>query len=93
MLTNVDDDNESEDESSKSSLQPLKKRRRMMEVPYPTGKHWHRVVKLSNAKSIIINHYLGHAFNKSFTAVNFTLEEEFRIIDYLVRIQKYQNGR
>jgi len=71
LLTNVDDDDESEEDIGESSLQPLKKRRRMMEVPYP----------------------IGHAFNKSFTSVNFTLEEEFRIIDYLVRIQKYQNGR
>ena len=37
--------------------------------------------------------FLGHAFHKSFTNVTFSLEEEFRIIDYLVRIQKYQNRR
>ena len=38
LLTNVNDESESEDEiDGKSSIQPLKKRRRMMEVPYPTG--------------------------------------------------------
>ena len=35
----------------------------------------------------------GHALNKSFNRVVFTCEEEFRIIDYLFRIQKYQNMR
>ena len=60
----------------------------MMEVPYPIGLS----AFFSNCQIICIL-YLGHAFNKSFTSVNFTLEEEFRIIDYLVRIQKYQNGR
>ena len=39
LLTNADDDDESEEDIGKSSLQPLKKRRRMMEVPYPTGLH------------------------------------------------------
>ena len=88
LLTNLDDDNESEEDIGESSLQPLKKRRRMMEVPYPIGLS----AFFSNCQIICIL-YLGHAFNKSFTSVNFTLEEEFRIIDYLVRIQKYQNGR
>ena len=37
LLTNVDSDNESDEDIGESSLQPLKKRRRMMEVPYPTG--------------------------------------------------------
>ena len=37
LLTNVDDDNESEEDIGESSLQPLKKRRGMMEVPYPIG--------------------------------------------------------
>ena len=40
LLTNADDDDESEEDIGKSSLQPLKKRRRMMEVPYPTGLHF-----------------------------------------------------
>ena len=52
-------------------IKPLKKRPRMMEVPYSTG----------------------HALNKSFNVVVFTCEEEFKIIDYLFRIQKYQNMR
>ena len=51
------------------------------------------IVLYAYANCQINYNYSGHAFNKSFTAVNFTLEEEFRIIDYLVRIQKYQNGR
>ena len=37
LLRNVDSDNESDEDIGESSLQPLKKRRRMMEVPYPTG--------------------------------------------------------
>ena len=50
---------------------PLKKRQRMMEVPYS----------------------MGHALNKSVLKVNFTLEEEFLLIDHMVRIKKYQNMR
>ena len=37
LLRNVDSENESDEDIGESSLQPLKKRRRMMEVPYPTG--------------------------------------------------------
>ena len=60
--------NENEDVGK---IKPLKKRPRMMEVPYSTG----------------------HALNKSFNLVVFTCEEEFKLIDYLFRIQKYQNMR
>ena len=66
-----EDHNDQEKSSAKKDNFPLKKRQRMMEIPYS----------------------LEHAFNKSFSAVTFTLEEEFKIIDYLVRIEKYQTMR
>merc|ERR550539_1869413 len=51
---------------------PLKKRPRMMEVPYS----------------------LGHAINKKANPVlSFTFEEEFKVMDYIVRIEQYQNRR
>jgi len=51
---------------------PLKKRPRMMEVPYS----------------------LGHAINKKVNPVmSFTFEEEFKVMDYIVRIEQYQNRR
>ena len=51
---------------------PLKKRPRMMEVPYG----------------------LGHAINKNVQPVlAFTFEEEFKLMDYIVRIEQYQNRR
>lgn len=50
---------------------PLKKRPRMMEIPYS----------------------LGHVFNKTLSNVSFTFEEEFKVIDYIVRIEKYINMR
>ena len=36
---------------------------------------------------------VGHAFNKTFNNVNFSLEEEFRVTEYVVRIRKYSNRR
>ena len=59
------------DNSTSEDFVPLKKRQRMMEVPYA----------------------MGHALNKSFLKVNFTLEEEFLVIDHIVRIEKYQTMR
>jgi len=43
---------------------PLKKRQRMMEVPYN----------------------MGHALNKSVLKINFSLEEEFLLVDYMVEV-------
>ena len=57
--------------SSDEDVVPLKKRQRMMEVPYS----------------------LGHVFNKALSKVTFTLEEEFKVIDYFVRIEKLVNMR
>ena len=55
-----------------SSIVPLKKRQRMMEVPYA----------------------IGHAINKKVNPVmSFTFEEEFKVMDYIVRIEQYQNRR
>eukprot|EP00092_Neocalanus_flemingeri_P047627 GFUD01054044.1.p1 GENE.GFUD01054044.1~~GFUD01054044.1.p1 ORF type:complete len:870 (+),score=180.42 GFUD01054044.1:39-2612(+) len=57
---------------SEGSLFPLKKRQRMLEIPYNTG----------------------HAINKNVLPVmSFTFEEEFRVMDYIVRIEQYQNRR
>ena len=55
-----------------SSIVPLKKRQRMMEIPYA----------------------IGHAINKKVNPVmSFTFEEEFKVMDYIVRIEQYQNRR
>ena len=54
------------------SIVPLKKRQRMMEIPYA----------------------IGHAINKKVNPVmSFTFEEEFKVMDYIVRIEQYQNRR
>ena len=54
------------------SIVPLKKRQRMMEIPYA----------------------IGHAINKKVNPVMpFTFEEEFKVMDYIVRIEQYQNRR
>jgi len=58
--------------STETMVVPLKKRARMMEVPYA----------------------IGHVINKCVTPVMpFTFEEEFQVIDYIVRIEQYQNKR
>jgi len=58
--------------STETVAVPLKKRARMMEVPYA----------------------IGHVINKCVTPVMpFTFEEEFQVIDYIVRIEQYQNKR
>ena len=67
---------ESDEEEAKPneimSIVPLKKRQRMMEVPYA----------------------IGHAINKKVNPVmSFTFEEEFKVMDYIVRIEQYQNRR
>ena len=67
---------ESDEEEAKPtetmSIVPLKKRQRMMEVPYA----------------------IGHAINKKVNPVMpFTFEEEFKVMDYIVRIEQYQNRR
>ena len=68
---------DSEDEESppvvkERSLVPLKKRQRMLEIPYATG----------------------HAVNRKMLPVmSFTFEEEFKVVDYIVRIEQYQNRR
>jgi len=72
----VDEDREEDMASRPSSTEtvaiPLKKRARMMEVPYA----------------------IGHVINKCVTPVMpFTFEEEFQVIDYIVRIEQYQNKR
>ena len=54
------------------ALFPLKKRQRMLEIPYATG----------------------HAVNKNVLPVmRMTFEEEFQVVDYMVRIKEYQNRR
>jgi len=74
----VDEEDEKEEEmvsrpsSTEMMAVPLKKRARMMEVPYA----------------------IGHVINKCVTPVMpFTFEEEFQVIDYIVRIEQYQNKR
>ena len=67
---------ESDEEEAKPneaiSIVPLKKRQRMMQVPYA----------------------IGHAINKKVNPVmSFTFEEEFKVMDYIVRIEQYQNRR
>merc|ERR1719323_802453 len=42
---------------------------------------------------MVVPYQTGHAFNKSFNSVDFTLEEEFRVTEYLVRIRKFSNQR
>jgi len=72
---NFSSDSEEEESSPVSkerSLVPLKKRQRMLEIPYATG----------------------HAVNKKVLPVmSFTFEEEFKVVDYIVRIEQYQNRR
>ena len=77
---------ENEDEGK---VRPLKKRPRMMEIPYSTGVS----IESFSCFTENIENISGHALNKSFNRVVFTCEEEFRMIDYLFRIQKYQNMR
>jgi len=51
---------------------PLKKRQKMLQIPYATG----------------------HALNKKMLPVMpFTFEEEFQVVDYIFRIENYQNSR
>lgn len=70
-----DDDSDVEEVEildQRSSLIPLKKRQRMMELPY--GRE--------------------HGVNvHTLPIMPFTLEEEFKVIDYIVRIEDYQNKR
>eukprot|EP00092_Neocalanus_flemingeri_P106433 GFUD01136567.1.p1 GENE.GFUD01136567.1~~GFUD01136567.1.p1 ORF type:complete len:565 (-),score=121.26 GFUD01136567.1:47-1741(-) len=72
---NFSSDSEEEESppvSRERSLVPLKKRQRMLEIPYATG----------------------HAVNKKVLPVmSFTFEEEFKVVDYIVRIEQYQNRR
>lgn len=66
------DEEEEEKPNETMSIVPLKKRQRMMEVPYA----------------------IGHAINKKVNPVmSFTFEEEFKVMDYIVRIEQYQNRR
>lgn len=72
---NFSSDSEEEESctiSKERSFVPLKKRQRMLEIPYATG----------------------HAVNKKVLPVmSFTFEEEFKVVDYIVRIEQYQNRR
>ena len=72
--SNSESDGEDQKNESNEMVSPvpLKKRPRMMEVPYG----------------------LGHAINKNVQPVlAFTFEEEFKLMDYIVRIEQYQNRR
>ena len=67
----TESEKEEEDPQEGSPL-PLKKRKRMLQVPYATG----------------------HAINKNVLPVMaLTFEEEFQVVDYIVRIEHYQNRR
>jgi len=66
------EEEESSPVAKERSLVPLKKRQRMLEIPYATG----------------------HAVNRKMLPVmSFTFEEEFKVVDYIVRIEQYQNRR
>ena len=53
-----------------------------------------KVVPLKKrARMFEVPYATGHAFNYTFSKVEFTLEEEFQIVDYFIRIQKYINMR
>jgi len=66
------EEEESPPAQQERSVVPLKKRQRMLEIPYATG----------------------HAVNKNVLPVmSFTFEEEFKVVDYIVRIEQYQNRR
>ena len=71
-VVTINEDKSEDKEAHSSSLFPLKKRQRMMEIPYSTS----------------------HGINKKvIPVISFTLEEEFRVMDYIVRIEQYQNRR
>ena len=68
----AEEDEESNLDKDDKKIIPLKKRPRMLEIPYASG------------------HAVNH---KVLPVMSLTFEEEFKIADYMVRIEQYQNRR